>query len=320
MILVCGEALVDLLVGPAEGTEMPARAVAGGSPFNVALGLARQGVPVGFFGGISQDRFGTHLADVLAREGVDPRFVVRSPHLSTISVVATQADGQPVYSFHGEGAADRMLAVADLPPALPDAVRALTFGSYTLAVEPVGTTYAALAEREAGRRIISVDPNLRPTVVGDLERWARAAERFFRVADIVKASDEDIRIAFGDGTGLADAARLFHGKGAKLVIITRGENGALAFTPTCEASAPGRAIAVRDTVGAGDTFHAAIIARLHKTSRLTGEALAALDAEALGDLLAYGTTAAAITCSRAGADLPTASEVEASLPSLARAS
>lgn len=314
MILVCGEALVDLLVGPAEGTQMPARAVAGGSPFNVALGLARLGIPVSFFGGISQDRFGTHLCDVLAREGVDPGFVVRSPRLSTISVVATQADGQPVYSFHGEGAADRMLSPADLPATLPDAVQALTFGSYTLAVEPVGSAYAALAEREAGRRIISIDPNLRPSVVGDLTRWAQAAERFFRVADIVKASDEDILIAFGAGTGLADAARAFLARGAKLVVITRGDKGALAFTPTHEASAPGRAVAVRDTVGAGDTFHAALIARLHTTGRLTGAGLAALDADALADLLAYGTAAAAITCSRDGADLPRAAEVEASLP------
>ncbi|MDI4664805.1 carbohydrate kinase [Xanthobacter autotrophicus] len=319
MILVCGEALIDLLVSAPEGNEMPARAVAGGSPFNVAVGLARLGAPTAFFGGISRDRFGTHLVDVLAREGVDPRFVVRSDCLSTISVVATQADGQPLYSFHGEGAADRMLALACLPAALPDEVRALTFGSYTLAVEPVASTYAALAEREAGRRVISVDPNLRPGVVGDLSRWAETTERFFRAADIVKASDEDIHIAFGGRMGLADAARLFLDRGARLVVITRGEKGAIAFSQAGEVSVPGRSVIVRDTVGAGDTFHAALLARLFRTGRLSGDAIAALDAEAMGELVAYGTAAAAITCSRAGPDLPTAAEVEASL-SLAMAS
>src|SRR3954464_3954116 len=113
MIVVCGEALIDLFAGSAEGAEMPARAVAGGSPFNVAIGLARLGVASAFLGGISRDRFGALLADILASEGVDGRFIVRSDRLSTISAVATTADGQPSYAFHGEGAADRSLQVSD---------------------------------------------------------------------------------------------------------------------------------------------------------------------------------------------------------------
>ena len=193
MIVVCGEALIDLFVGPAEGAEMPARAVAGGSPFNVAIGLARLGVDVAFLGGISRDRFGALLASTLVREGVDDRFLVRTDRLSTISMVATDDNGQPSYAFHGERAADRSFALTNLPAELPPDVQALTFGSYTMAVEPVGSAFAALAERECGRRVISVDPNLRPAVVGDVERWATAAERLYRTATIIKASDEDMR-------------------------------------------------------------------------------------------------------------------------------
>jgi fructokinase len=196
MILVCGEALIDLFVGPAEGAEMPARAVAGGSPFNVAIGLARLGVDASFLGGISRDRFGALLARILIGEGVDDRFLVSTDRPSTISMVATDDNGQPSYAFHGEGAADRSLALADLPAKLPPDVQALTFGSYTMAVEPVGSAFAALAERECGRRVISVDPNLRPAVVGDMARWATAAERFYRTATIIKASDEDVRAAW----------------------------------------------------------------------------------------------------------------------------
>jgi len=144
MIVVCGEALIDLFVGPVEGAEMPARAVAGGSPFNVAIGLARLGVDVAFLGGISRDRFGALLASTLVREGVDDRFLVRTDRLSTISMVATDDNGQPSYAFPGEGAADRWLALADLPATLPPDVLALTFGSYTMAVEPVGSALAAL--------------------------------------------------------------------------------------------------------------------------------------------------------------------------------
>jgi fructokinase len=313
MILVCGEALIDLFVGPAEGAEMPARAVAGGSPFNVAIGLARLGVRSAFLGGISRDRFGTLLADTLALEGVDDRFLVRTDRLSTISAIATSRDGQPSYAFHGEGAADRSLERSDLPAALPAEIEALTFGSYTMVVEPVGSALAALAEREKGRRVISVDPNLRPTVFGDMARWASSAERFYRTATLIKASDEDVRIAWGGRVSIAEAAAYWLGCGAGLVVVTEGAKGATAFSAAGSVSVPGRSVVVCDTVGAGDTFHAALLALLAKTGRLHPDAIAALDAQAIGDLLAYATAAAAITVTRRGADLPTAADVEANL-------
>ncbi|TQI75149.1 fructokinase [Bosea sp. AK1] len=311
MILVCGEALVDLFAGAGEGSEMPARIVAGGSPFNVAIGLARLGIEASFLGGVSRDGFGTLLADLLAREGVDSRHLVRTERLTTISVVATGKDGHPSYSFHGEGAADRSLTPADLPQALPDAVQALTFGSYTMAVEPVGSAFAALAERERGRRVISVDPNLRPTVIGDMSGWHRAAERFYRTATVIKASDEDIRIAWDGQLGMAEAAAYWLGLGARLVVVTQGGQGATAYSAAGQVSVPGHEVAVQDTVGAGDTFHAALLARLSQTGRLSPEAIAVLDREALAGLLAYAAAAAAITVTRRGADLPTAAEVEA---------
>jgi fructokinase len=313
MILVCGEALIDLFVGPREGTEMPARAVAGGSPFNVAIGLARLGVQSAFLGGISSDRFGTLLADILKSENVDDRFIVRTDRLSTISAVATTPDGQPSYAFHGEGAADRSLELSDLPAVLPPEIEALAFGSYTMVVEPVGSTYAALAEREHGRRVISVDPNLRPTVVGDMARWARAAERFYRTATLIKASDEDVRIAWSGQVSITEAAAYWLGCGARLVVITKGVEGATAFSAAGSVSVPGHSVMVQDTVGAGDTFHAALLARLATTGRLNPDSIATLDLQAIGDLITYAAAAAAITVTRRGADLPTAADVEASL-------
>ena len=313
MILVCGEALIDLFVGAPEGAEMPARAVAGGSPFNLAIGLARLGMPSAFLGSISRDRFGALLANMLAAEGVDDRFLVRTDRLSTISAIATAPGGQPSYAFHGEGAADRSLELSDLPGALPPEIQALTFGSYTMVVEPVGSTLAALAEREKGRRVISIDPNLRPTVVGDMARWARAAERFYRTATLIKASDEDVRIAWGGRLSIAEAANYWLGCGARLVVVTEEAKGATAFSATGSVSVPGRSVAVRDTVGAGDTFHAALLAWLANRGWLHSDAIAALDAQAVRDMLAYATAAAAITVTRRGANLPTAAEVEANL-------
>lgn len=313
MILVCGEALVDLFLDPPEGAEMAGRAVAGGSPFNVAIGLARLGVPAGFLGAISRDGIGAMLAGRLTQEGVDPRFIVRSDRLSTISAVATGADGQPSYGFHGEGAADRFLLPADLPATLPPEVRALSFGSYSMAVEPTGGTLAGLAQREHGRLVISVDPNLRPGVVSDRVVWGDAAERFYRTATIVKASDEDVRIAWGGKVSLPEAAAYWLGLGAKLVVITRGANGAVGFCAAGAVEVESGIASVVDTVGAGDSFHAALLSRLAETGRLSIDGVAALDHAALAALLSYAAIAASITVGRRGADLPTASDMRSKL-------
>jgi len=312
VILVCGEALIDLFVTRPGRSEMSVRAVAGGSPFNVAVGLARLGVRTAFLSGISRDPFGAFLVDRLAREGVDGGFLVRTDRPSTISIVATADDGQPNYAFHGDSAADRSLQLTHLPSTLPDDIQALTFGSYSMAVEPVGTTFAALARREHGRRVISVDANVRPTVVSDMQSWTVAAERFYRTATMIKASDEDVRVAWAGRVSIADAASYWLECGARLVVVTEGAKGATAFSAAGSVSVPGRSVVVRDTVGAGDTFHAALLAQLAKTDRLHPDAVAALDPSAIRELLAYGTAAAAITVSRDGADLPTAADIDAS--------
>lgn len=313
MILVCGEALVDLFLSPSEGGEIPARAVAGGSPFNVAIGIRRLGGRSAFFGGLSRDQFGTVLTDMLAHEGVALDFARITDRLSTISVVAMDRNGVPSYAFHGEGKADRMLTEADLPPSLPADITALTFGSYTLAVEPVGTTYLALARREAPSRVISLDPNVRPTVTPDIAAWRARFETFLPLADIVKASDEDIATGYGHDADIERIARGWLASGPKLVVVTRGGEGAVAFTKDMTVRRPGRSVAVIDTVGAGDTFHAALLARLDALGKLSKPALAALDEATIADIMRHAVIAASITCSRRGADLPTAADVAAVL-------
>lgn len=309
MILVCGEALVDLFLGQPKGAGMPARIVAGGSPFNVAIGLARLGQPAAFLGGISNDHFGQYLSDLLRQEGVSLDHIHRSQRLTTISVVSTDASGSPAYSFHGEGAADRMLVSEDIPAQLPDSVTALTFGSYTLCVDPVGAAYLALARREKGSRIISLDPNVRPSIVGDMLAWRRRFDAFLACATIVKASAEDIETAYGAGTRIGDIARSWLEAGPSLVVITLGEHGATAFFPGGEVSVPGRKVIVADTVGAGDTFHAALLARLASRSFLKIERIATAPQPVIADALEYAIAASSITCSRIGADLPRTTDV-----------
>jgi fructokinase len=314
MILVCGEALVDVFLGQASGHALPAEAVAGGSPYNVAIGLARLGQLSAFFGGIARDRIGDFLFDILEREGVETRFAPRKDVYTTLSVVAQGRDGQPRYTFYGAGAADRIVEPADLPASLPDEVAAITFGSYSMAVDPVGETQLMLAERERGRRVVSVDPNLRPTIIGSLEAWDRRFSRFLRCATIVKASEEDIEIAYSGQRSTADAAKAWLDAGPSVVVVTRGGDGAVAFTKGGEPLAlPGRKVEVIDTVGAGDTFHAALLAALAERGRLSPAGIAGLDRGTLGDVIAYAILASSITCTRRGADLPTAADVKALL-------
>lgn len=314
MILVCGEALIDLFVGErGAGGALAATAVAGGSPFNVAVGLARLGAPAGFFGGLSGDAFGAFLAARLRADGVYTTLAKRSAKPTPLVVVSPDAAGHPSYTFHAHDCADSDVAESDLPPSLGPDVEALAIGSWPMVAEPVGRALLALAEREAASRVVSLDPNLRPSMVGDLALWRARFERFVRTAAIIKVSEEDLQIAYGPNTGAEGLARGWLGSGASLVVLTRGPDGATAFHPSGVVREPGRPVAVADTVGAGDTFHAALLARLRQRGRLRRDALAALDEATIRDTLRYAVAASAITCTRRGADLPNAADVEAAL-------
>jgi fructokinase len=310
MILVCGEALIDLFLYDREDLRLSAEAVAGGSPFNVAIGLSRLGCPSAFCGGLSTDSFGNFLADILSGEGVNLDYALRTPRLSTISVVATDPMGRPRYSFHGENAADRSLTIADLKPEIPADIGALTFGSYTLGVEPVASAYLALARRESGKRLISIDPNIRPTVIGSLTGYDQQLFQFFRTASLIKASEEDIELLYGSAAPIGDVVRAWQTLGPKLVIVTRGASGAVAFFRGQTIDVPGRRVEVVDTVGAGDSFHAAFLAFLDRENRLQPDTLETLSPDSLARALQYAVMAASITCGRRGALLPRRAEVD----------
>jgi fructokinase len=311
MILVCGEALIDLFVFDDPSGRLKTEAALGGSPFNVAIALCRLGQRSAFYGGVSTDHFGCVLAEKLAAEGVDLSYVVRSDRLTTISVVATDEAGHPTYAFHGEGKADRHISPKDPIPALPEGIEAITFGSYTIAVSPVADAFLALAKREAGRRTISVDPNVRPTVTPDMSEWRRRFQAFLPYADIVKASDEDLVTAYGKDVDVSDLVARWHAAGPSLVLVTQGQNGGTGYLrghpPVSE---PGRGVDVVDTVGAGDTFHAAMLACLSRIGRLACHQFPGLTVDELGRALRYAVAASSITCTRQGADVPTSAEVD----------
>ena len=314
MILVCGEALIDLFVHAKPGGGLEAEPVAGGSPYNVAIGLARLGSRSAYFGGLSKDAFGNLLAAGLEKEGVDLKYSPRLANPSTLVIVSLDAAGVPTYRFIGEGAADRALTPANLPAELPADVVAITFGSLSMGVEPTGSAYLALANRERGKRVISIDPNLRASVVGDIGRWRVRQDGFIACANIVKASVEDIEGTYGAEASVDAVAAGWLKLGASLVVVTRGDQGATGFhSAGHRIETAGRKVKVVDTVGAGDTFHAALLNHFEGTNRLTPAGLAALSRDEMIRALNFAAAAAAVTCSRRGADMPRAADVAAEL-------
>lgn len=295
MILCCGESLIDMLPRKTAANEAAFAPYAGGAVFNTAIALGRLGAPAGYFGGLSTDLFGHQLTETLSASHVDSALSPRSDRPTTLAFV-TLTNGQAQYAFYDENTAGRMLTKADLPDLSAD-VSALFFGGISLVSEPAADTYAALCLREAGSRPIMIDPNIRPGVITDPARYRDRLNRMLAHADIVKISDEDM-----DWLGVTPQD-LIDG-GAALVLITRGAKGAEVHRPDSRFDIPAQKAQVVDTVGAGDTFNAGVLAGLHRAGLLTTHTLTAASDDALAPAVALGTRAAAVTVSRAGANPP----------------
>lgn len=304
MYLVCGEALFDVFPTGERDGALGLSARAGGSPFNVAIGLTRLGQRAALFSGLSTDVLGRRLHGLLAGEGVCLDYSVDKPHSTTLVLVALDAAGVPRYSFYGHDCADRALVAADLP-VLDDRIRGLHFGSYTLVTEPTASTYLSLAEREHGHRLISLDPNVRPTVEPDMQVWRERLAQWRPLADIIKVSDEDLALLH-PGTAHGEIAQHWLQAPTQLLVVTRGGAGALAYSAEGCVEVPAPEVTVVDTVGAGDSFQAALLSQLPDRVALQE---AAQSLQRLREVLAHATRAAAITCSRAGADPPHAHEL-----------
>ncbi|TDX28224.1 carbohydrate kinase family protein [Rhodovulum visakhapatnamense] len=307
MILCAGEALIDML--PRTSTEgEPAFAPhAGGAVFNTAIALGRLGAPTGFLAGLSTDLFGTQLAEALAASGVETGLCLRSDRPTTLAFV-TLVDGHARYAFYDEATAGRMLTPADLP-ALPASVRALFCGGISLMAEPCGSAYEALFLREAGARVTMLDPNIRPGFIADVPAYRARIARMIAAADILKISDEDLHWLEGPGDA-RDLARGLLTRGPRLVLLTRGAGGADALSAGAECHVPAPPVQVVDTVGAGDTFNAGLLAGLARAGRLDRDALAdGVPGAELKAALDLAIRAAAVTVARAGANPPWAADL-----------
>lgn len=308
MLICCGEALIDMI--PARTTDGEEAYVphTGGAVFNTAVALGRLGAEVAMVSGVSTDLFGNRLAADLEASKVGTDLLIRADRPTTMAYVMLK-DGSATYSFHDENSAGRMIAPADLP-ALPEACKALYFGGISLAVEPGAETYAALCAREAADHVVMIDPNIRPGFIRDPQAFRDRMARMLGMADIIKISDEDLDW-LRDGADAPEAkARALRAETGALVILTRGAEGATAFYAGGETQVPARRAEVVDTVGAGDTFNAGVLASLSEQGLLSKAALTGISEAALQQALDFGARVAAVTVSRAGANPPWRQELE----------
>jgi fructokinase len=309
MFIVSGEALFDLFAAGDTPTGMGFDGRIGGSPFNVALGLARLQQPVAFLGGIGTGFAGERLMRALADEGISTGCVARIDAPTTLSLIGLNAQGVPSYAFYGHGAADRLLQANHLD-AIPAAARCFHFGSFAMVVETTASTQRLLVEREHARSLISYDPNIRTNVEPDLAVWRATLEWMLPRTHLLKVSDEDLGLLYPGRTAEHFAAEAL-AAGCALVVVTRGGEGAIGFTRRDSVPVLPGPVTVVDTVGAGDTFQAAVLTWLAEHERLAPEKIGQLSRGDVQRALRFATDAAAITCSRRGADLPRRSELSA---------
>lgn len=304
MILCTGEALIDMV--PEAGGAFRPRP--GGSVYNTAVALGRLGAPGGFLWPLSRDSFAELLLRPLAEADVDVSACPRTDRPTTLAFV-TFAEGNARYSFHDEGSAGRMFAPADLPPIRPD-LQALFIGGISLAAEPCGTTVETFATQAASLGVpVMLDPNVRPYFIRDERAYRERLDRIFGLSAIVKLSADDCAWLWPARDAAKIAADLL-ARGARLVLITRGAEGAVATTPRHHIEATAQPVPVADTIGAGDSFNAGLLDALHRQGALGVRGnLSGLDETALASALQRATRAAALTVSRPGADPPWAHEL-----------
>ncbi len=323
MFVVGGASLVDLkaevalpdgkLIGRDGEGQIVMTAHAGGSPYNCAIALAKLGNPTGFLCPISADAFGDYLLGPLAEAGVQPLLGERVRDYTTLAVVNFDANHNARYGFYRQ--ADGAIRADTAIAALPEKLELYQIGGFC-PIEPdeaavwMQVVKAAIAEGAT----ISIDPNVRPSLISDFAGYKARLSAFLDLAHVVKVSEEDLE-ALDSGKSIEQhAADLLARPNCELVVVTLGDKGSRAFTASGKAMASiYRPPVFGDTVGAGDSLMAGILSWLHERGLLRAGKLGALGEGALGDMLRFGAVVAGINCGRKGCKPPTRAEVDAVL-------
>lgn len=308
MIICCGEALVDMIAIGIDDGQTAFVPHSGGAIFNTAITLGRLGTEVSLVSGVSEDMFGQQLERDLIASNVNTSQLVKSDRPTTLAFVELK-DGHASYSFFDENSAGRMVQFSDFH-SIDDAVDAYYFGGISLASEPCGESYAALAEKVSANSVVMLDPNIRTSFISDEVKYRKRLETLFGVCDIVKISDEDLKWIYPDAASLEAAANDVLKFGVSLVVLTKGEDGSTGFYGDGQSvDIAIKKVTVADTVGAGDSFNGGLLAKLSELGLLSKPALKSIEEEPLKQAMEFASKVAGITVSRSGANPPWSHEL-----------
>ncbi len=304
MVLHCGEAIIDLIPNES-GALVP---VPGGSQLNTAIALRRLGSDAGFVGSISKDGFGNTYAQLALKEGINLNYTQRVSEPSALAVVQVDQVGQVDYSFYFEGtslfafSADRL----SLPS---DDVWCIQYGSLAYYVEPLATEMRAyVATCKALKVVKAVDINIRDALISDESLVRKNLIEGVHECDVLKCTEEELAFLFPNQTE-TECIEYCIAHGTSLICLTRGPRGASLITPSHRVDCPGRAVEVVDTLGAGDSFHAAVLHYLDAHGLRSKEAIQNMQLAQLTEMAKFGVAVSAIVCLRKGANAPYAHEV-----------
>ncbi|CAM5578318.1 carbohydrate kinase family protein [Streptomyces narbonensis] len=316
LVTVLGECVADAFTVPAPTPgELALRVLPGGGPANTAVALARLGTPARFLARLSDDVFGRLFRGHLEASGVDLSAAVRAAEPSTLAVAELDAQGRAEYSFHAQGTADWQWTADELAATDLAHTACLHSGSLALVREPGDTVVEDFLARASATATISIDPNVRPLLVG-LGVYRERLPRWCALADILRLSEDDLELLLPDYT-IERACDAWHAAGVPLVVITRGERGAVASLDGERTAVPAPPTDVVDTVGAGDSFTAGLLHRLGAKGLLGGR-LTDLRIDDVFDACDFAAQVAALTCGVVGPNPPWAGQLRLPVPTTAR--
>lgn len=310
MIACIGEALIDFIPATSHDGNQAYIPSPGGSPYNTAITCGRLDHPTFFLSRLSSDFFGRDLRASLERNKVSTSYVAAGQEPTTLAFVRKNSAGDAEYAFFANDSADRLIEIGDLPTTLPDGLHCIECGSISMQMEPGASALEQYISKHAQSVVVAYDPNVRPSLLEDEQAHRKRMLRIMAVSGIVKVSDVDLEWLFPDKDLDAAAAAILD-LGAPLVIVTAGADGATGYTADTSVHVPAGTPkgGIKDTVGAGDSFHGALLTWLDRNGLMSRERLKALDGETLKKALSFAAEVAAITCSRSGAEPPYASEI-----------
>ncbi|MCL2276976.1 MAG: carbohydrate kinase [Treponema sp.] len=335
MIICTGEAVIDMFQKNSPDFGDVFMPLPGGCSYNTSIAAGVLGASAAFFGRISKNFFGDAQIQRLREYKVKDDLIIRSDQNPILALIKTK-ESKTEYAFYDEGTADRLLSVDELPE-LPGETTCVMFGSVSMCMEPIASTIDTfitglksgvwnvsealklktklIVKNLKTPPVIAFDPNIRPFMIKDREAYIKKFERWVSLCDIVKISDEDSRYIYPDKTP-EEALREMIDLGASLAIVTLGCEGAAALSRRGDKTEIKIKIGgikiprLADTVGAGDTFMGALLARLELSGKMSHNAVANLSADHLSDALTFANKAAAIVCTRYGAQPPALNEIE----------